>query len=126
MRARFGSLGRASLATGIGVGLAFFVAASVYADGQWGERVATAGVLLLAYALAGMALGYHASGWFGLGLVLPGVAVLILVSTTGEAVWWYLPYGTLIAGCAAGGGALVARWPPRTREVARRGDDAPG
>ena len=93
---------RMGLTALLGMVLGFFVAVSVFADGAWDERRHIISVILLAYGLAGAALGFRASAWYGLGLALPGLAVLALFPAGGEGGWWSLLYGTLIITWAAG------------------------
>ena len=115
MYAIVGRLARILVTAVIGLGLGFVVAASVFADGPWDERGLTIGGVLLAYALAGTALGFRASAWYGLGLTLPGLAALAFYTATGEGRWWYLPYAALIAALAVGGAHGAAVGPARRR-----------
>ena len=94
---------RTGLTALLGLALGFFVAVSVLADGAWDERRQAISAILLAYGLAGAALGFRASAWYGLGLALPGLAVLALFPAGGQGGWWSLLYGTLIITWAAGG-----------------------
>ena len=94
---------RTGLTAVLGMALGFFVTVSIVADGAWDERRRAIGVILLAYGLAGAALGFRASVWYGLGLALPGLAVLALFAAGGEGGWWSLLYGALIIALAAGG-----------------------
>ena len=106
-------LARVALMAALGATLGFLVAVSAFADGPWGERLVTVGAILLAYGLLGAALGARASGWYGLGLALPGVAALACLGAAGEGRWWYVPYGVLIA-LLAGGGARASGGKRRT------------
>ncbi len=86
----------------LGMVIGFFVAVSAFADGQPRERAIVIGIILVAYALAGLGLGFRASVWYGPGLALPGVLLLLfVVSDTGE--WWYLLYAALLVALATGG-----------------------
>lgn len=100
----------------LGVLLGFFVAVSGFADGQPGERAIVIGVILIAYAITGLGLGYRGALWYGLGLAVPGVAVLLyLLSDEGD--WRYILYaGAIVAmavGAACGGVRLGRRWASR-------------
>ncbi len=103
-----GSVARMVLMAVLGLTLAFFVAVSVIADGAWDERAGMIAVIVLGYGLVGAALGFRASAWYGLGLALPGLAVLALLAAGGERQWWYLLYAALII-ALAGGGAYGSR-----------------
>ena len=112
MNALGGRVARIAATAVLGIALGFFVAVSGFADAAWDERAVTLGALLLAYGLAGVALGYRASGWYGLGLAPTGLAGLALLAALGEGRWWYLPYAALVAALAAGGaygGAVGSR-----------------
>ena len=94
---------RTVLTAVLGMALGFFVVVSVIADGPWDERRLTIGAILLGYGLAGAALGFRAAAWYGLGLALPGLAVLALLAAGGEGGWRFLLYGTLILVLAESG-----------------------
>ncbi len=117
-----GQVVRVVLTAAIGLTLGFFVAVSVFADGTRDERRVAIGVPLLIYGIAGAALGFDASSWYGLGLALPGVSALVWFAGLGEGHGWYLLYGALIVTLAVGGtyaGASGwARFRPRERTVA--------
>jgi hypothetical protein len=117
-----GRVARIAATAVLGMALGFLVAVSAFADAAWGERAVTLGALLLAYGLAGVALGFRASAWYGLGLALPGLAAL---AARGEGRWWYLPFAALVAALAAGGayGGAVGS---RRRRPVRAGRDSPG
>ncbi|MFN8511909.1 MAG: hypothetical protein U0232_11550 [Thermomicrobiales bacterium] len=93
----------------LGVLLGFFVAVSGFADGQPGERAVVIGVIVIAYAITGLGLGYRATLWYGLGLAVPGVAVLLLYVANDDGSGWYLPYAGAIAALALGGAYLGVR-----------------
>ncbi len=122
MRKIAGQVARVVLTAAIGLTLGFFVAVSVFADGTWDERRVMIGVLLLIYGIAGAALGFNASIWYGLGLALPGMSALVWFAALGEGHGWYVLYGALIVALAVGGayaGAVGwARLRPRQRTTA--------
>lgn len=109
MGAIVGRVARSTGAAVLGTLLGFFVAASIFADGDWGERLPTIGALLLAYFLGGVALGYRASWWYGAILALPGLAVMAYFATGNEGHWWYLPYAGLVAALSVAGAYGVGR-----------------
>lgn len=84
----------------LGLAIGFFVAVSGFADGPTAERAVVIGVILVAYALAGWCLGYRASRWYGLGLALPGLIVLLLYAGDAAERWWHLAYAALIVAVA--------------------------
>jgi hypothetical protein len=106
-----GPIVRTLLTAVLGLTLAFFVAVSIIADGPWDERAGMIGVLVLGYGLIGAVLGFRASAWYGIGLALPGLAVIALLAASGERQWWYLLYAALIIALAVGGtyGSRVIR-----------------
>ena len=97
MTTMVGHLVRVALMAALGATGGCLVAVSAFADGPWGDRLITIGAVLLAYGLLGAALGARASGWYGLGLALPGLVALACLGAAGEGRWWYLPYGALLA-----------------------------
>ena len=115
-----GQVARAVLTLVLGVALGFFVPVSAFADGTWGERRVTIGALLLLYGLAGAALGFRASTWYGLGLAVPGVLALSLVAPLGEGYGWYVLYAALIVALAVGGAYSTRRRPASGPAVRRR------
>jgi hypothetical protein len=104
-------LGRVARIVGtaiLGIVIGFFVAVSGFADGSPGERAIVIAIILLAYALIGLGLGFRASVWYGLGLALPGLLLLLYVtSDTGD--WWYLLYAASIGVMATGGAHVGMR-----------------
>lgn len=83
--------------------LGFFVAVSVFADGPAAERAVVVGVTLIGYALAGWCLGYRASSWYGFGLAVPGLILLLLYGGDSDTSWWQFAYGVLILAMAVFG-----------------------
>ena len=98
-----GQVERAALTAALGMALGYFVAVSAFADGTWEERRVAIGALLLLYGLAGAALGYRASAWYGLGLAVPGVVGLSLFAPVGESYGRYVLYAVLIVALGVGG-----------------------
>ena len=93
----------------LGMGLGFFVAVSGFADGSARERAIVIGVILLAYGLVGLGLGFRGSAWNGLGLAVPGLGFLLLLALGGDGAWWTLGYAALIAGVAVVGAYVGVR-----------------
>jgi uncharacterized protein (DUF983 family) len=97
-----GRLVRGVIAGVLGLALAFFVAVSGFADGPARERALTIGLIVVAYGLVGLALGYRGSAWYGMALALPGMVVLLLY-TVSEGNWRFPLYAALIAAVAVAG-----------------------
>ena len=108
MKVSRGPVVRTVLTAVLGMALGFFVAVSVIADGSWDERRLAIGAILLGYGLAGAALGFRTAAWYGLGLALPGLAVLALLAAGGEGGWRSLLYGVLILVLAGGGASRTS------------------
>ena len=95
-----GTLVRIIVMALVGVLLGFFAAVSVFADGPAAERAVVIGVTLIGYTLAGWCLGYRSSSWYGFGLAVPGLIVLILYGGDSDNPWWHFAYGVLIVAVA--------------------------
>ncbi len=93
-------------ALALGLLPAFFVAVSVFADGQWAERSYLMLAIILGYSFLGFLAGWLSASWStALWLSFPALPALLVF---GEDTLFSLVYFALIAGCVtlgAGAGA---------------------
>ena len=100
--------------TALALGLlpAFFVAVSVFADGQWAERSFLMLAIILGYSFLGFLAGWLSASWStALWLSFPALPALLVF---GEDTLFSLGYFALIAGSVmlgarAGAWALLGR-----------------
>ena len=103
-------------ALALGLLPAFFVAVSVFADGQWAERSFLMLAIILGYSFLGFLAGWHSAAWStALWLSFPALPALLVF---GEDTLFSLGYFALIAGCVTLG-ARAGAWARVGRESTR-------
>ena len=110
------SIAMALSALALGLLPAFFVAVSVFADGQWAERSFLMLAIVLGYSFLGFLAGWLSASWSAaLWLSFPALPALMVF---GEDTMFSLVYFALLVGFATLGGGAGA-WAHVRRQSTR-------
>ncbi len=110
------SIAMALSALALGLLPAFFVAVSVFADGQWVERSFLMLAIILGYSFLGFLAGWLSASWStALWFSFPALPALLVF---GEDTLFSLVYFALIAACAILG-AWAGAWTRVRRQNTR-------